>query len=614
MKILKQKSGLMSELIGIFIFVIVFSAAALSIAGIVNWILNSNNPDETATIESFNNFADSIEQLLEQEGAYVYADDVLLFLDSKFLLVAFDEDDSKIEMWSDRFFSINPSNSAYSTEIIIPKPNNLDCMENCLCLYRHDKTNNWGSFDINKPPLVCRAFPNNVFFYTYSNFPRDLNLILYGFHSSQFRSLSFRRNNFDYVKDIIELLPYYGNDFLVSYDAFYFYISGSPVDNNARNFKFFQQMYIEIVNSSLIIDNEDRIFVHIIPNYKSDDFVLGFIQDRYLNPRVDILSQLSHRSYHDYSNKILSSNRDSDKLMFFMDYYVWAHNKLLFDESLHEHNIKLLGVETLIDVQQAIERRLEKCDSSLTFNLIEECKEYYVDFCSSIDVSNPELCVRYLRLNLPILPSELNSKLLELIKELDPSGELDRQIFRARDHERNNRYFSAYSLYNDILLEYFTEESGEIDLIKVKENPRLLDIFPALELRQLYKNDDLDLSYYSSDTIYVYEIYNSKSSFSSLIIENEDVIIIDSNKRLSDHSSYEEILNLEKTNFVHLTDLNTGILDKNKIYYSFELLEILIGKSCLQQFDDVSIFIVGLLHNDSCQLDKIELGVDIETS
>ncbi len=573
----------MSEIIGLFIFMVVFFAAGAAIAGVVGWVLSGENPEDTSSIGAFNNLADAIDLVLEDPGAYAYKERTTMYLGSKYLIVGFDGGSYTFSAVDDGLTSDDIE------DIVLYKPNTPECENHCLCLYKYDDTDDWGEFDPNTEPLECRYFDDDVYFYT--NYILDGSANSYVFGTSGIKNYVNKREDIAYLGDLIDQIVTNEFEKPTFYKSqYYFQLIGSPPNNVDPDFIFLQDMFIDVFDSSKLKDTETRTFVYILPYGEflpdGDTQLWTRVERDEINARIRQFSKLRYKSWQEYSRLILSSERDADKMLYFLEYYQWADNDLLFDDNQLEDTVKSLGLDALEEVKDAVEKRILKCETYDVTSIKETCLKGYIDDCNTDSPTHDVYACIELMLStgeIAIKPQELFDKLDEWIAELDPEGEIRRQIEEIKQLESDKKYYEAYDAYWPLIFNNYMTTEGKVDLDKIKASPDLIKMVGALELQADYENNELSISARSygdgENKKAIYEVETSKDE-THLAIPSKEQVIINNQIDLLDLDSIVEASVLGGG--VTFNDIEQGSAQMENIYFTLKLLRILEGSWCIE--------------------------------
>lgn len=630
-----KRGMVLSEIIGLFLFVIVFFAAGSAVAGVVGWALSRENPEDVSSVESFENLVDEINSLIDSEGVYANEDDVLMYLGERFIIVGFDKGQNSIPMFfgKERWFTEDENKED------LPRPQS--CVGACLCLIKtiDGADDGANSEDVeeryNLPGARCISFDDNVHFYslneylfcdkdswkfgqtrsTYTYKETTLNgfspfLFNYGESRNIGFSSLFRGANSVYVTLDSNFGSYLGS--LLSDDGpYYSYtVLGGKVPYSGRNdiqgeyadshILGVRLLYIDKVDYGELKNSGDDVYIlitlsentvvgeeepYIGNSYTNYLSFLGFDYDdaSLKNPltitnmivdfRKIVFERLMPKSSVEYSNMIKNANNNDLKIYYFLDFYDWADNNLLFTDSERDDKIKELGSSTLENVKDAIQARIDYCET-LPDSSKQICLLQYIDDCSVDHIPDINLCEEIMANPVEIKPEDLKTILVQWIGEIDPAGELKRKINDAKALEENS-YNEAYQAYMQIINDNFKNSTGGYDLDAVRVS-QLFFMASALELKQA----DYDVvARFFVDNKTLYQV-NTSNETRYVFVSEESKLIVSNSEDITLPLTFEEFASYDGILLDNIQNKREG--SKELIYLTMEVLTILDGKGCIQ--------------------------------
>ena len=630
-----KRGMVLSEIIGLFLFVIVFFAAGSAVAGVVGWALSRENPEDVSSVESFENLVDEINSLIDSEGVYANEDDVLMYLGERFILVGFDKGQNSIPMFfgKERWFTEDENKED------LPRPQS--CVGACLCLIKtiDGADDGANSEDVeeryNLPGARCVSFDDNVHFYslneylfcdkdswkfgqtrsTYTYKETTLNgfsplLFNYGQSNNLDFSLLFRSANSVYEKLDSNFGSYLGS-LLSEGGPYYSYtVLGGKVPYSGRNdiqgeyadshILGARLLYVDKVDYGELKNSGDDVYILITlsentvvgeeepyignsyTNYLSflgldyDDATLTnplTITNMIVDFRKIVFERLIPKSSVEYSSKIRSANHIDTKFFYYFDFYDWADNDLLFTDAERDDKVKELGIDALEHIRDALTAREKYCNQLPELSK-QTCLLQYVDICDVSEIPDKYLCEELLVGSVPIKPSELKATLIQWISEIDPAGELKRKINDAEALEESS-YGEAYQAYMQIINDNFKNSTGDYDLDAVRVS-QLFFMASALELKQA--DYDLVARFFADDkTLYQINISNETRY---MFVPEESKLIISNSEDITLPFTFEEFASYDGILIDNIQNKREG--SKELIYLTMEVLTILDGKGCIQ--------------------------------
>jgi len=561
-----NRKGTLSEIIGLFLFVIVFFAAGSAIAGLVDWGTSRVEVEDVSSIDSFDNLVDEINEVLNRDDIFTYEENIQFYLNYKFMIIGFDDSSFELSLKGDK--------------IIINKPTIGECREHCLCLYKFD--GRWRKFEKTKEIIKCAVFDADVNFYspkssefesstTYSSVANFHNPMFYSSKvvdvNEIFESMYGQNQVFDYTTGLMKDVEWYENDFVP------FGFSGRAAigaDATKEDDGYTSNVgYIDIIDMSRLRNSDNRKVVFISPMMRYE-VANQTVVDKNIILRTEHLPNIAHKPYQDYATRIIDTGRNDMKLYYFLEYYWWANNDLLFDSTRADENVRNLGATALEEVKFAVLDRIDYC-SKLPSNF--SCVKEYIDDCNVDYMPNNETCNLVMKDPVQILPINLSKKLTDWMNKMDPSGELKRKIEEAKLLEANS-YNEAYQEYLKIIDDEFTDANGTIDYAKLG-NSKLFFMRSALEL----KNSNYTLvgrNFSNGENIYQINVSNeSRYLFIPLLSK----LIVSGAQDISKNITFDE---LASPDGVLIDNIQTK-QEKSRelIYIALAALNIFDNEGCI---------------------------------
>jgi len=534
-----KKKAMMTEILGVVIFMIVFLAASGAIAGVVKWAIGSQSPGDTSTIESFNNLVDQVEKLTQNGNNVGYKRNIPFYGSSDTFMASFESE-------STSFFT------RAGTGTRINKPQEPECLNKCICIFRYEDQESTSSYK----PLKCRKLDDNIkvygwsdsFLESFSGFSNvklisrnDINLSKVGFPSA---IPDFTIPNWDGTQSIGSLYIEYTWFVYKPFRTSNFYID-----------------YIDLSKFKNI--NDDSLLVFIEPMYGNGNTLL--------DDRENILSNLMSKSSTAYAEKITIAVRDYNALSAFFEYYQWADNDLLFDDTKLDDKIMELGIPAIERIRKAVNNRLIQCEGLREVYLRPACKEKYLDTCEQDFVGDVDECTgMMIDVDEKLQSEKLIIYLNSLLDEMDGPGKEDRLISDAQTLERNDLYGEAYFAYIDVLDEYYTVASDNIvyDYDKIAENYKLTSLIPALKIKELNQSIDIEAKSFGVDDFLCFMSYNNSNNYT--YIQTAWAFAKVNKGDLDDFSSTDDVLT-SSNNIISVEEAQLGTTSKDNIYLGWQL-------------------------------------------
>jgi len=624
----------LSEIIGLFLFVIIFFSAGGAVAGMVGWALSREDPGDVSSVESFENLVDEINTLIDTEGVFQSKDDVLMYLGERFILVGFENGQDSIPMFFGKeSWFINDDNKED-----LPRPNS--CIGACLCLIKtidgaDDGANSENIEErYNLPGARCISFDSNVHFYSLNEYlfcDRDsrshelrnmynykdttLNgfsplLFNYGYSNNVDFSALFRSansvyetldSNFgSYLGSLLSeegpyyshtvlggMVPYSGRNDVEGYYAEHHILGARLLYLDKIDYGELKNsgddVYILITLSENIVTGEEQEYIgNSYTNYLSflgldyDDASLTnplTITNMIVDFRKIVFERLMPKSPVEYSSMIRSATNNDLKMYYFLDFYDWADNDLLFTDLERDDKVKELGSDALEDVKDAIQIRVDYCEG-LPDSSKQACLLQYVDDCSVDHILDMNLCEEIMADPVLIKPEDLKIILAQWISEIDPAGELKRKINDAEALEENS-YYEAYQAYMQIIDDNFKKTDGSYDLDAVRVS-QLYFMASALELKQA--NYSVVARFFEDDKN-IYQV-NISNETKYMFIPEESKLAVSNIEDITLPLPFEEFASYDGILIDNIQNKKEG--SRELIYLTMEVLIILDGKGCIQ--------------------------------
>jgi hypothetical protein len=425
MKFKKAIAG--TELI-ILIIVLVLIPVSVTIAGTVFEFLRSENPEDVASIRSFERLNQEINKLLEDPGAYAYKEHLPITLSERHVIVGFDRDSDYINIIN---FGEQPFNRPSS------------CFGACLCLIK--ATNKRGSrlekkYDLNN--ALCENYNQNISFYSlsqiiyaqekhyfssrdldsyYREYERGSNVFLksYGrlrnenfFNFNLYDFSIFSKELKNNLGDFYERIVKKQNPRFNNYFNFLFLAGRQPQYDPDKTFLFNSQtIFIDKLDTNLLNSPNDNIYLFFTLSSISDEYennpIVNFFEvssfpdsaksgeGLYKNIFIDFrklaLDHLRYRNSNSIASNIRLADNPEQKLYYFLDYLYWVMNPHLheIEDGIVDSMIYKLGAPVIQDIMVLIEDRKKYCqDYSQNEDIVKDC--FY--FNCSININNLEYC------------------------------------------------------------------------------------------------------------------------------------------------------------------------------------------------------------------------------
>ncbi|MCB9358637.1 hypothetical protein H6503_01775 [Candidatus Woesearchaeota archaeon] len=482
-----MKAQMKAELVALVIALIMIPFAVILGAKIIN-SFHSGDPEDTTSIRSFEVLGDEIKDLLDEDGAFSFTDNVIIDLDSKFILVGFDAASDKILM-EFRF--------QHGKELSKPlKCNNKACL--CLIPGKDCKVSDPPDDCYDMDGAKCQTFDGNIEFVS-------LDLGLTELHSygdikqSDYNPLF--NNNPKYKSEF--------NGFQESPDDFdntiYNHLvlsvsSPSPSQNSLSGNKKGllgmkpSQIYMDVIDRNTLkgnLQNDkvsiflsfDPIELQLLSDALPDDDYVKFLKSKSLydncgtiaegyetcivdnvivDSRKEFLSALKSIDPIQQSSLIENSGSDEEAMYHFLKYLEWAENPLL-----HE-NSEIIGLISQLSANAKED----------TLKIVNKCKNCRITnpTCHLVDCSsstNQEECTYVNSDNHAV--DDLQKILAEAINS--GSYELTKAINEINYYETKNDFSASLK----VLLDYLVVDPS---ITSSNLNPELSMFKDALALKE----------------------------------------------------------------------------------------------------------------------------------